>query len=640
MKFILYLERIFAEKFAYLLQKQLSKSVGRQLTFLIFLVVLLVFIFGSIFYLLGVNFSQGNVFWFSILSLLGPDSLYTIDKETSLIKGISLFLNFIGIIIFNGIIIAIVVSTIHSYFDEIRRGTGKVYVENALVILGWNGLIPAILAELNIYCKTESKKVTIVILTESPSVEYEQLIKINRYVEILFRTGSVYKISDLKRINIIKAKSILAFYDGAKKELASSLEQDSYIIKTFIALKSLIGNAENTNIPILLNFNEIQNSSYLKYLESKETIFFNKNYYNAKFISLLLFNPAYYSIFHELLSYEGNEIYFYKINLAGKKFSDAIVGFVSAIPIGIRRNGKIILVPSHDFYFESNDEIIFITNSEKSIQYKESELKKELTLDTESYKEEKEEGEVIAIVGMNSRILYVIEEFEKIGKKIYIYANEREIKWKSRITSLNSKQEHEIFIYPCEFISESEIMERIPLERFDKILVLAPEQNAIDEKTIEGDTDTLFKILKLIHLKKKNPEVYRYQILCEIENPENEDIVRKIPESNFNYVLGNLIVSKILTMELLNKGILEIYEQLLQKGGVDIEIKPLLNFFAQKVEFQSLKENIYGQKRIILLGYIESETNKILLCPEADNIICPQDQLIYLIESEYSIKYE
>lgn len=638
MKFLLFLEKIFSDKLAYVSQKQLSKSVGRQLLFLFFIVGSLVLLFGLLFAALGVKFTQGNVFWFSILTLLGPDSLYTIEKESGLIKGISLLLTFIGIIIFNGIIIAIVVSTIHSYFDEIKRGTGKVHEENTIVILGWNELVPAILYELNLYCKTERKRLIIVVLTEEPRSEFIQLIKINRYLEILFRTGAPYKTSDLKRLNLTHSRSILVFYDSGRKETLDFLTQDSYVIKTFISLHSLLVENKTNTIPILLNFNEMENSVYLDYIQERNTVFFNRNYYNAKFISLLLLNPYYYSIFHELLSYEGNEIYFSKINFNEKTFGTILESFPLAIPIGVRRNNEIILCPDADYVMNETDELILIADSEKSIQFKENQFDSKFVSFAKGQNLDNTPEEFIAIVGMNSRVLYVIEEFEKLGKKIFIYANESELKWKSKVASLNLMEEREIFIFPCEFISESEIMERIPLEKFDKILVLSSEEIPEHGKSSSEDTDTLFKVLKLIHLKKKNPETYRYQILCEIQNPENEEIVRKIPESNFNYVLGNLIVAKILNMELINPGILQIYEQLLQKGGIDLDIKPLSIYLESEVDFQTLLENLYKQKKWILIGYVESETEKICLNPDKAKIIYPQDQLIYLSQSDYKIK--
>lgn len=635
MKFLLLLEKVFSEKLAYISQKQLSKSVGRQLLFLFFIVGSLVLLFGLLFAALGVNFTQGNVFWFSILTLLGPDSLYTIEKESSLIKGISLLLTFIGIIIFNGIIIAIVVSTIHSYIDEIRKGTGKVHEENTMTILGWNELVPIILSELNLYCKTEKKKLTVVVLTEKPGSEYIQLIKNNRYIEILFRTGFCYKTSDLKRVNIIQARSVLVFFDTSKKENLDYLTQDSFVIKTFISLHSLFLENKVIGVPVLLNFNEMQNSVYLDYIQDQNTLFFNRNYYNAKFISLLLLDSNYYYIFHELLSYEGSEIYFYRENLVGKTFQSILESNSSVIPIGIRRKNDIILVPNPNIKLEIDDELIVISDSEKSIkfQYVENERNENILFAENNI--ELAENEVIAIIGMNSRVLFVIEEFEKMGKKIYIYANETELKWKTKVATLNPSEDNEVFIFPCEFISESQIMEQIPLEKFDKILVLSSEEIPEEGKSYSDDTDTLFKVLKLIHLKKKNPEIYKYQILCEIQNPENEEIIRKIPESNFNYVLGNLIVAKILNMELINPGIMKIYEQLLQKGGIDLAIKRLSTFLDRGVNFQTLLVNLFEQRKVILVGYIESKTNSILLNPGKSNIIYPEDQIIYLEQSDY-----
>lgn len=637
MKFLLLLEKIFSDRLAYFSQKQLSKSVGRQLLFLFLIVGSLVLLFGLLFAALGVNFTQGNVFWFSILTLLGPDSLCTIEKESSLIKGISLLLTFIGIIIFNGIIIAIVVSTIHSYFDEIRKGTGKVHEENTITILGWNELVPIILSELNLYCKTENKKLTVVILTEEPRHEYIQLIKINRYIEILFRTGFCYKTSDLKRLNLIHSRSTLVFYDSSKKENLDFLTQDSYVIKTFISLHSLFLENKVTSIPVLLNFNEIQNSVYLDYIQDRNTLFFNRNYYNAKFISLLLLDSNYYYIFHELLSYEGSEIYFHKQNFEGKTFQSILESNSSVIPIGIRCKNDIILVPNQNLKLEIDDELIVISDSEKSIKFQEAAKEKENIVFLLEQNIEKTEKEVIAIIGMNSRVLFVIEEFEKMGRKIFIYANETELKWKSKVAKLNSLEENDIFIYPCEFISESQIMEQIPLEKFDKILVLSSEEIPEEGKSYSDDTDTLFKVLKLIHLKKKNPEIYKYEILCEIQNPENEEIIRKIPESNFNYVLGNLIVAKILNMELINPGILKIYEQLLQKGGVDLNIKSLSTFLDIEADFETLLVNFFEQRKVILIGYIECKTNSIFMNPPKSNILYPEDQIIYLEQSDYKI---
>ncbi|MBP7282638.1 MAG: hypothetical protein KBA66_13735 [Leptospiraceae bacterium] len=640
MKFILFLEKIFSEKLGYFSQKQLSKSVGRQLLFLFVIAAFLVIFFGCIFALIGVKFEQGNVFWFALLSLLGPDSLYTIQNESTFIKSISLLLTFIGIIIFNGIIIAIVVSTIHSYFDEIKRGTGKVHEENTIVILGWNELVPSILSELNLYCQTEGKRITVVVLSEEVKSEIIQLTKINRNIEILFRTGFSYKTSDLKRLNLIQSKAILVFYNSGNREGVNLLTQDSYVIKTFISLHSLLVENEKTSIPILLNFNEIENSEYLDYISDKNVVFFNKNYYNAKFISLLLLNPNYYSIFHELLSYEGNEIYFHRsTSFVGKTFVIVLNSYPLAIPIGVRRNNSVILTPPPDFVIGEKDELILISESEKSIVWKEKETKENpMTFQFNSKQNQKEQGERIAIIGMNSRVLYVIEEFEKMEKKIFIYANESELQWKSKVAANSSNKENEIFIYPCEFSSESEIIEKIPLEKFDKILVLSSEEILSGGNTSSEDTDTLFKVLKLIHLKKRNPDKYKYQVLCEIQNPENEEIVRKIPESNFNYVLGNLIVAKILNMELINPGILQIYEQLLQKGGIDLDIKPLSVYTDETIEFQTLLENFYKQKKWILIGYIDSKLGQIVLNPKKETIIKPEDKLIYLEESDYKIR--
>ncbi|MCB1177126.1 MAG: hypothetical protein KDK36_06055, partial [Leptospiraceae bacterium] len=130
--------------FILLSRKQIEKSVNHQAFFLIFFITIIILIFGSLFAILGLKHDSGNPYWYAIISLLGPDGLFELEGENLSIRILSFVLTIFGLVIFNGILIAIVVSNLQRYFEEIRRGSGAVRLKNHFLIIGWNSTIPSI----------------------------------------------------------------------------------------------------------------------------------------------------------------------------------------------------------------------------------------------------------------------------------------------------------------------------------------------------------------------------------------------------------------------------------------------------------------------------------------------------------------
>ena len=198
LRFFTIFRSTIGEKFTYFMKNQIEKSFTKQIIMLLVFITSLVLFFGSIFTIMGINFEQGNPFWFSILTVFGPDSLYTIQNEIYTIKIISLMLTIIGIIIFNGILIAIIVSKIQQFLDSIKEGRGKVFEENHLIILGYNNLVQYIFNELEIYCKTEKDRIKVVILTNTPLQDIRDMADKYKFVDVILRAGLSYNLTTLK----------------------------------------------------------------------------------------------------------------------------------------------------------------------------------------------------------------------------------------------------------------------------------------------------------------------------------------------------------------------------------------------------------------------------------------------------------
>ena len=638
MRFFTFIRSSLGEKFSYFLKKQLEKSFAKQILMLLVFILILVISFGSLFTLMNIQFEQGNPFWFSILTIFGPDSLYTIQNESYTIKIISLILTTTGIIIFNGILIAIVVSKIQQILDSIKEGRGKVFENNHFIILGWNNLVQYIFNELEIYCQTEKEKVKVVVLTENQLEDIRELSKRYRLLDVILRSGEPYKSSTLMELAIEKARIILIFCDNSIEGGDLNYIHDSFIIKSYVTIHSIFKGKKMPSI--IANFMDYNNSKYIKYFKDKETMFFNDNYFSAKFLSLLCLNPTFYHIFQELLSYEGNEFHFYtNKKLVGKKFGEVILVYNNSIPIGVIRDKKAIMIPDSDFIIGENDKIITLAENYKSIDinypYKiesNSMINVKEILDINNLKK-------VAIIGVNNRLPFVIEEFSKIDTNIDIFSIMEEDEFNEwfniNCEGIISEEDRKLIKYnQCIFNLEEDIIDKIKLKDYDKIIILADEEGFKESDSTKIDSDTLFKLLKIININKNVFPDVNVKLISEIVDPESEDVINKIPSSSFNYVIGTLVISKILNMALINNEIIEVFNQLIQKGGVDIVTGEIISENID-MDFKSFTISFYNKEKKIPLGILRE--NNVILNPRFNEKIKKGDKIIYLEKSKYEI---
>lgn len=621
------------EFIGYLLKKQLEKSFFRQILMLIFFIIILVISFGAFFTFMNVKFEQGDPFWFSLLTIFGPDSLYTIQNETYTIKIIAMLLTIIGIIIFNGILIAIVVSKIQQILDNIKEGRGKVFVQNHVVILGWNNLVPYIFKELDIYCKTEKEKAKVVLLTENELENIREISNKYKFIDIIFRCGKSYKSSILQDINIEKAKTVIIFCDDKIENSKVSYIHDSFIIKSYVTIFSLFNNRRLPDI--IANFMDYNNSKYIKYFKDKNTFFLNDNYFSAKFLSLVCLNTTFYLIFQELLSYESNEFHFYtNKKMFGKTFQDVIKCYNNSIPIGIVRDSEVKLLPEKDFIIEERDMIVTLAENYRSINinynYKDN---PDLNINIKKISKAKEIKKV-AIIGINNRLPFLLAELLKLNIKIDVFSlldKEAFEEWFDLTCESIIKNKALINYNKCTFQSNEEIIEKLNLMSYEKIIVLADEESYKTFDKTEIDCDTLFKLLKLININKREYPNANFTLISEIIDPESEDVINKIPSDSFSYIIGTLIISKILNMALINKEIIEIFNQLIQKGGVDITVGSI----DREMEFKNLTVSVYIKEGKIPIGILRDD-NIILNTPFKEKVT-QLDKVIYLEKSKYQL---
>jgi hypothetical protein len=617
-------------------RKQLEKSVKHQILFLLVFVGFIIFLFGTLFAILGLRHDSGNPYWFAIISLLGPDGLFELEGESFSIRTLSFILTIFGLVIFNGILIAIVVSNLQRYFEEIRRGSGPVRCKDHLVVFGWSSSIPTLLKEIEIYSLTESAKQKVVVVTEQVREEAAFLGKQFKKIEYFYRTGSALIPKDLKRFRIKEAKSILIFYDNPKFNSAGdSDEYDAKVIKSYLSIQTYL---EGTEKNILTNFSNIANAKYLEKYKMEKSVFFDSYFYSAKFICMLLKDRSHYEIFHELLSFTQNDFHFFKKKeWEGKTFREIYLSLSKGILIGFFRSGKIFLLPSHDDVYSEKDELIFLSMDSKSITFQ-NETKEEIfktTFHSDFKMIHESRIKNITILGINPRLPYILEEFHKEKCKVYLLGHMDEKTIFSELQKKIPKECLENLNYQKLDSDAEEILQTKLFWKEQQKLIILSDENSItyvpSNHTI--DEKTLLYILKLEQIKEKLKLKDEMELVCEVKDPNSELVVQKILGKEGRYVIGTSIAAKIMNMGLIHKGYLKLFYELLQKGNVDMGISLYSDVSSEPCAFGELLTFSYLHRNMIPLGVIPKSGNPILN-PPRDFLIQTEDKVIFLYMSE------
>ena len=158
-------------------------------------------------------------------------------------------------------LIGIVSSSIENVMLSFKKGKTFVVEKDHMIILGWNDQIFSIIKELEI-AHENTKQICIVIMssqeTEIMRDEIENRVSLKN-LDIVYRSGNILDIEDLKKIGIKDSKSIIV--------LADILDRDAQAIKIVLTINKLTpGDFEfKTDFSVVVGMEDEENIQLLKH---------------------------------------------------------------------------------------------------------------------------------------------------------------------------------------------------------------------------------------------------------------------------------------------------------------------------------------------------------------------------------------
>ena len=514
------------------IKKWLSISKNKNARLFILIAIILfnicLWLFSSLIaYLISPNQYENmtKALWESGITWMLEPGFY--DPNTSYgIRLLSIIVILTSMITFTGGIIGYVASLFASIIENAKKGTGKLFIYDHVLILNWNQKALELIADYRF-----DEEVTHVVILSSHTKEHiEKEIKRKLYglsdkkkLNIIVREGEVFSKSDLMDVCIEDSKAIIILSD----EYSEKTKEDSYIDIQSIKTLMLVSNLKLINDPAIII--EVKEQKTLSLIKDKiahqkqisdQIIPILPDELMGRLIAQTIMMPELSKVYHELFSFEGAEFY----TVEGIKTEDYMKDYQYGIPIYNLANTLFVMTESESKLYSRRP--IPLNDFQKLV------IKEE-----ERYHEQ-----TILIFGTNHKLKYILESID-----LYNLENK---------TKINV---HHIASNDASIIDE----QVKTFEQIDTILILSADYLEPNDY----DSDVLITLLLIQDIAHKHGA----EIVIELLDPKHEDIAQSY--NIRNTIISNEYISKIITQLSKNRKLYPLYEDLLTYDPIDSDIE-------------------------------------------------------------------
>ena len=601
-----------SQRLRYFFDKSMSKGTISLIAWLsIFSAILVLTVSTTVVFMGFAPAVEGNtsmsfieVVWMSAMQALDPGG---VDADTGNWPFVfSMLVLTIGGIFIVSSLIGILTSGLEQRFEELRRGRSLVFEKNHTLILGGSEEVFGIIEELLI-ANENQRRSSICILTEKDKIEFEdqlgKRIKNRGRTRIICRNGNPLDIADIEIVSPNTARSIIVLPPP------TSPDPDLYVIKTVLAI---INNPNRRAEPyhIVTVVQTRKSLEVIKMIGNGEVQALFVGDLVARITAQTARQPGLSLIFEELLSFNGNEIYFEEQSeLVGKSFSEALMAFDDSVPIGIRRgDGRIQINPSKDEKIKAGDKLVVISSDDGNLH---RDNLTEFPIIESAIKRNGHKGlsrtENILIFGWNRFAKILIHElFSYIapGSKIMVAAEDLDSAVFTSCISKFSKDFRLLYLQgdttDCNFLNQIEI------PTYNNIIILPYADDLTPE---EADAKTFLTLLNLREIAKNKGN--GFSIVSEMMDVLNRKIATVTQADDF--IIGDQLISQMLAQISENKELITIYMDLFNSAGAEFYLKPVENYIklGEPLNFYTLTESARRQNEIAIGYRLSSETKDL-----------------------------
>lgn len=479
-------------------------------------------------------------------------------------------------------LIGVLTTGLESKLEELRKGRSRVIETNHTVLLGWSEHVFPVISEL-VIANENHKDSCIVVLGDHDKVEMEDMIRDRvgdtQNTRVVCRNGDHMEIDDLQLASINTAKSIVIL---PPQEIEYA---DSSVIKTLLAITR---NPDRRPEPyhITAAIQDPKNLHVAKIVGGDEVELVCKKTLISRIVAQTCRQRGLSDVYQELLDFKGDEVYFHsEPALNGKTYQEALLSFNGSTVIGLITKGETAkLNPPMDTVIQTGDQIIAISADDDTIHYSpanEQQIANEVIHIGKAAPDQEEHALILGWNQIGPHILNELDHYVPDGSSVTIVSDfgDAAIDVHQKFNQLKNQT----FTFQQGDITDREVLDSLPLETFDHVILLANSDRLNARK---ADARTLVTLLHLRDIADKNG--HNFSIISEVMDARNRDLAEAARVDDF--IVSDRLISLMLTQISEHKSLGAVFEDILDADGSEIYLKPASQYFklGQDINFSTV----------------------------------------------------
>jgi len=555
-----------------------------------------------------------------------------------------------GIVMLSALI-AFITTALDQKIYELKRGRSKVIESGHTLILGWSEQrIAEMLRELVLANESE-KDACVVILANKDKEDMDDILRLRvretATTRIVTRSGDVASITNLDMVSLESCKSVIILADCDDTDSAErKASSDAKAIQTVLA--TMGNDIESEDFSVVV---EIFNPTHREIVRSSfpdHVITVNTSDILAKLLVQTSRSVGLSTVYNEILSFDGCEMYFYDADWGGSSFGEIGYRFPDGVPIGIRSgDGSIALNPDAGRTLQQDDEILIIADDDSTIELLAAPVAAPV-VHALSGERQQQRIERELMIGWSFKSSAIIREFADYivdGSQIHVLLKNPTSEQIADIEALDREIDSiDVSLLVKDCLNIEDLMSVKPFE-YDNIIILAG--NAVDDTEVDAarvDSENIVALLLLRRIfSQYADESASTKLITEILDSQNDALVAKAGVQDV--IISNRLVSMIMAQISESADIERVYDDIFQEDGSEIYLKPVSLYFEALPPEASFADMmaIAQQRGEICIGVKtmahendKSRNNGIQLIPEktAEFNLQPDDKLVVLAEDE------
>jgi ion channel POLLUX/CASTOR len=566
----------------------------------------------------GKKLSLIEAFWQSVLRVLDSGSFAADGTWPTRI--LTLVVTLAGIFI-AGSLIGLIANTVDQRIEALRKGRSSVLEHDHTIILGWSERVSAVVGELTI-ANESRKNPAIVILALHEKEDMEEALRNavpdTRGTTIVCRRGDPSDIANLSIVNYAACRSVVVI-EGEGGPSAT--------VKTLLALRAV--DPELSVAPVVAEVNDRETADSLRSLLGNRLVTVNSDDVVAELTAQACRQRGLSVVFHELLDFDGDEIYFAPHpEVVGRTFAETQLSFDKCTVMGrLRADGVVELNPPASTVIQPGDEIIAVAGDDSEFVHTGFKAAEVLAMPP-SLNIVPDQRRII-IVGwseLGPRVLTELDEFLGAHTTVQILVDPDRVNIEDVRAAIDVQH---VAIEVDELAGGPEsVAEHAARHAFHEVIVLGYRNDLTIE---EADARTLLTLLAFARVREQEA-VGPVRMVAELLDQRHAPLAQATGADDF--IVSDELTSLMLAQLAERHDLSRVFDDLFDSDGCTIELKSAKVYGAESASSFAQIVATLSTVGATALGYRRAATGEVIINPsKGENPRLQSDDQVLVLSS-------